>query len=92
MVITNIETGRELNICESMGSDCEKGTPYGQPEKGRYTIFHDGLRDEISGEKSAILVEGSNNKINIEEEFVIGDDGCHVFKAAGPDTIFVEMD
>lgn len=90
--ITNLETGRVLNICESMGSNCENGKPYGQVEKGNYIIFHDGLRDEISGDKSTILVEGSNDDVSFQEEFVIGDDGCHVFKDAGPDTVFVEVE
>ncbi|WP_234567354.1 hypothetical protein [Rhodohalobacter sp. 614A] len=92
MTITNLETGRVLNICEAMGSYCETGKPLGQPEKGRYTIFHDGLKDEISGEKSKILVEGSNEMFSIREEFVIGNDGCHIYKDAGPDTIVVEVE
>lgn len=89
--ITNVETGRVVDICEEGLGNCKNGALSGYHEEGFYFVFHDGVRDEIAGEKSKIQMQGSNEEINFSEEFQIGDNGCHVFKAAGPDTIFVDV-
>lgn len=90
--VTNLETDRVVEICDDGLGNCEKGVPAGYPEEGLYFIFHDGLRDEIPGDDTKILVEGSNDEIHFQEDFKIGDNGCHVFKEAGQDTVFVEVE
>lgn len=79
----------ELDVCGN-GYDCENGGPAGWPEEGFYTIFHDGMRGAIRRGSIQIKVAGKNDKVQFEEEFLISDNGCHISKAAGPDTIFVE--
>lgn len=80
----------ELDVCGN-GYDCENEGPAGWPEEGIYTIFHDGMRGVIRRGSIQIRVAGKNEKVQFEEEFLISDDGCHVSKAAGPDTVFVEV-
>lgn len=86
-----MDTEKIVEVCDNILGNCEQDAPAGYPEEGIYFIYHDGLRDEISGKKSKILAEGSNEEVSFQEEFLIGDNGCHVFKTAGPDTVFVEL-
>lgn len=92
VTVTGLETGGVLDVCDGSWLDCENGAPSALAKEGIYPIFHDGLRDEIPGDDMKILVEGSNSEISFQEKFEIGDDGCHVFKEAGPDTVFVEVE
>lgn len=88
--IINKTTGNALDLC-SDGYDCDENRPSGAPELGRYTIFHDGLRDQVGKGGLIIQINGSNEVTSFQEEFLISDDGCHVSKEAGPDTVFVEL-
>ncbi len=49
------------------------------------------MRGAIRRGTIEIKVAGKNDTVQFEEEFLISDDGCHVSKEAGPDTIFVEV-
>lgn len=93
LTVTAREFQREikLDVCGN-GYDCENGRPAGWPEEGIYTIFHDGMRSAIRRGSIQIKVAGKNEKVQFEEEFLISDDGCHVSKEAGPDTVFVEVE
>ncbi len=84
------ESGQVIEICNDALGDCEKGAAAGYPEEGIYTIFHDGLRNKIRGYQIKIDVEGKKGEAVFQEEFVIVEDGCHVYKAAGPGTVFVD--
>lgn len=91
VMVKNLETNRVITVCDGAFENCENGVPVGYHEEGFYYVFHDGVRDEIAGEKSKIQIQGSNEKISFSDEFQIGYNGCHVFKAAGPDTVFVDV-
>ncbi|MGM0545163.1 MAG: hypothetical protein ACQEST_00445 [Bacteroidota bacterium] len=57
---------------------------------GTYSIMHDGLREEISDQKEIIIVEGNKDDFRFREDFQFRDDGCHVQKIAGPDTVTLQ--
>lgn len=92
IAIFAVKSGRKtvLDICGD-GYDCGAEGLAGRPDEGHYTIFHDGMRDKIRRETMKIQVEGKNENVSFSEEFVIGNNGCHVFKEAGPDTVFVDI-
>lgn len=79
-----------LDVCGN-GYDCDTDALAGWPEEGIYTIFHDGMKSAIRHGSIEIKVAGKNEKVQVEEEFIISSDGCHVSKEAGPDTIFVNV-
>lgn len=89
--ITVKSSGRKINVCDG-GYGCGREGLAGSQEFGSYTIFHDGLRDKIPGNEMNILVQGQNKELAFRQDFKIGENGCHVFKAAGPDTVFVEVE
>lgn len=68
---------------EVLGESCES-----EGFDGFYLIFHDGFMDEIDeGEDATVVVEGMRGELSFTQEFVFTNDGCHVAKVAGPDTV-----
>lgn len=83
-----MRTEKAIDPCDfDDPNPCPGGRPMGSPEYGSYTIFHDGIRDMIIGDRIGIRVKGQKNGKQFDEEFLIGDDGCHVFKKEGPKRI-----
>lgn len=78
-----IGNGESFDPCtRTLGDYCDQQGP------GKYIIFHDGIRDEIDeGENAAVLVEGTRGELSFTREFVFTNDGCHVAKVSGPDTV-----
>lgn len=79
--VTNLETGRELQVCESF--ECNNG------QIGRYVIFHDGLMDRVTFQGDAYKVNGETSEGSFSENFVFAKNECHVLKKSGPDTVTV---
>lgn len=61
----------------------------GRPQTGSYVVMHDHYAGKINGKRDLIL-SGSNEEYSFREEITVEDDGCHIYKVAGPDTITVE--
>lgn len=83
--VTNKDTGEKYNACrEVYGDSCDQ-----IDFEGTYIIFADGLEDDLNKEGEKIFAEviGTREDLGFAEEFTFEFDGCHVFKAAGPDTV-----
>lgn len=74
----------ELDVCGSEG--CAPGSFKGNPESGSYVIIDDQFAGKINRVLD-IVVEGKSGELSFQEEFTIEDDGCHVSKRSGPETI-----
>ena len=58
---------------------------------GTHIIFHDGFIDRIDeGEDATVVVEGMRGELSFTQEFVFTNDGCHVAKVSGPDTVTLQ--
>lgn len=84
--VSNKETGEIYNVCED-DSICGPGE-----EDGRYVIFHDGFLGEVNSDGEEVIVEGFQADSSFTEEFVFGDDGCHIQKYEGPDQVYLSPD
>ena len=87
--VKNHRTGNEIDLCSSYHSNCTREEIIGHPESGYYTIYHDGLRNEIGMRPVALMFSASNDSVSVEQLFLIDEDGCHVQKKAGPDQIII---
>lgn len=85
--ITIGDSDESFDPCaEDFEENCDIGGPV-----GFYIIFHDGLIDKIDeGENATVLVEGTRGELGFTREFVFTNDGCHVAKVAGPDTVTLQ--
>lgn len=83
IMITNMWSGEIYDLAEENkpGSLTTKN--------GLYAIFHDGYRRRLQKTFEPLRVEGEKEGLQFSEVFVIGRDECHVFKMAGPDTVFL---
>lgn len=89
--IIDMRTDKAIDPCDfDDPNPCPGGRPMGTPELGGYTIFHDGIRDMIIGDRIGIQVIGEKGDQQFQEDFLIGDDGCHVFKMEGPGTVMLD--
>lgn len=80
-------SGEEFDLCEPDG--CADGGSLGAPDMGVYYIFHDHFVGKIGMGDRTLIVEGENADISFQEEFGVRDNGCHIEKTAGPDTVIV---
>jgi len=87
--VTNYRTGDAIDLCDSEPSLCIDEIS-GSPEMGYYTIYHDGLRGDIGIRPLSVLFEASNDSVSVQQLYLIGDDGCHVYKMSGPEVITIE--
>jgi len=87
--VTNYRTGDTIDLCDSEPSLCIDEIA-GSTEMGYYTIFHDGLRGDIGIRPLSVLFEASNDSVSVQQLFLIGDDGCHVYNMSGPEVITIE--
>jgi hypothetical protein len=87
--VTNYRTGDAIDLCDSEPSLCIDEIA-GNPEMGYYTIYHDGLRGDIGFRPISVLFDASNDSVSVQQLYLIGDDGCHVYKMSGPEVIAVE--
>ena len=93
IIITEKRTGKLIDLCDfGDHGHCSERTLREIPDYGiAPIIFHDGIRKKIKRRRAMeILVEGFRDSLSFQQEFVIGYDGCHVFKAAGPDTVYLQ--
>lgn len=90
VTLTDGRSGKTIDLCDTNETECPGKGIMGVPENGSYTIFHDGLRDQIGFYPTPLLFEGRNDSITVEQVFLIGDDGCHVYKISGPGTLIAE--
>lgn len=88
--VSNSRTNRIIDLCESDSSFCDETGIHGNPELGQYTIFHDGVRNEIWGPAMGIIAEGRKGDLTFERLFVVGDNGCNVELLAGETTVVIE--
>lgn len=89
--VKNTRSGKTIDLCESDSSMCGESGVHGNPDFGLYTIFHDGLRSKIFGPVLGVLAEGRKGDQTFQRLFAVGDDGCHVYLAAGePELIWEE--
>jgi len=79
--ITHSVSGDTLQVCESF--ECADG------KMGNYTLFHDGLMEEVSFEGEAFIVSGTAEEGSFREEFIFAKDECHVFKKSGPESVTI---
>ena len=61
-------------------------------QEGQYSIAEDQHFDQIAREGTSFIFEGIiNNEVVISENFLIGNDCCHVVKLEGPDSLTVDI-
>jgi len=84
IVVSNKETGESYQTCKKLyGDDC-----YKDGADGTYAIFADGVEEGLDkGEKIFTEVVGKKEDLSFNQDYTVGYDGCHVYKAAGPDTV-----
>lgn len=81
--ITDRNTGETFNPCESEVFDCA-----GEGFEGNYTLIHDGYSDESEeGREFNLRVKGQKDQASFEADFTFRNDGCHIRKVAGPDSV-----
>lgn len=56
---------------------------------GTATIFSDSYRSDVRASGDSVLVTGVAAGKSFHARYLIGSDGCHVQKLAGPDTLTV---
>lgn len=78
--VRNKESGDLYDVCQN-----DLCNANGQ--QGQYVIFHDSFQGEISKEQENIVVSGTKDSLSFTEDYSFYDDGCHVRKIAGPDTV-----
>ncbi len=85
--ITVGESDESIDPCtELRGENCNQ-----EGEEGFYVIFHDGFKDKIAkGENVTVTVTGVSGDARFSEQYVFTNDGCHIRKVAGPDTVTLE--
>lgn len=89
--IIDMRTEKTIDPCDfDDPNPCPGGSPMGSPELGGYTIFHDGIRDMIIGDRIGIRVIGQKGDRQFQEDFLIGNDGCHVYKMEGPESVTLQ--
>lgn len=61
--------------------------------KGEYIIFHDGFKRDLSTVIEVIVVESEIDSTTVQTELGFNTDecNCHVQKAFGPDSIWVDL-
>ena len=64
LTVAKSGNGKVIDICETEPTFCEVSDLPGNPEMGEYIIFHDGLRNEISGRSLDIIVSGKKERQN----------------------------
>ncbi len=79
--------GARVEVRRTDGSlvETDRGIAGNGPANGRYTIADDGTRITPSGE--TMTVNASTNGLAVAGVYRIGNDGCHVAKLAGADTL-----
>lgn len=81
--ITNRDTGEAFNPCESEAFDCA-----GEGFEGYYTLIHDGYFEESEeGRIFRLRVTGQKNLASFEADYTFRNDGCHIRKVSGPDSV-----
>lgn len=84
--ITDRDTGEAFNPCESEAFDCAA-----EGYEGNYTLIHDGYFEESEeGREFRLRVTGQKNQTNFEADYTFRNDGCHIQKVAGPDSVQLE--
>lgn len=84
--ITDRDTGETFNPCESDAFDCAA-----EGFEGNYTLIHDGYFEESEeGREFRLYVMGRKNQTSFEADYTFRNDGCHIRKVAGPDSVQLE--
>lgn len=84
ITVSNKATGNIYDVCDS--SLCEETAT-----DGVYVIFHDGFFGKIDSDGEKIVVHGEKGGRSFTEQFIFGDDGCHIRKVAGPDSVYLQV-
>lgn len=84
ITVSNKATGNTYDVCEP--SICDE-----TPDDGTYVIFHDGFLGKVDSDGEEIVVRGTKGDKGFTEEFIFKDDGCHIRKIAGPDSVYLQM-
>lgn len=60
-------------------------------DNGLYVIFHDGFKEQIAkGKNVLVTVRGVRGETSFSQEYIFTNDGCHIRKVEGPDTITLQ--
>jgi hypothetical protein len=84
IIVSNKATSDIYDVCGS--SLCEE-----TPADGQYIILHDGFFGKIDSDGETIVVHGEKGDRSFTEQFIFGDDGCHIQKIAGPDSVYLRV-
>ena len=61
-------------------------------QEGQYSIAEDQHFDQVAREGTSFILEGFiNNEVVISENFLIGNDCCHVVKLEGPESLTLDI-
>jgi len=91
LTVAKSGNGTVIDICETEPTFCEESDLPGNSEMGQYIIFHDGLRNEISGRSLDITVSGKKGAAEFQRPYVIGDNGCNVELLSGDTQVILEI-
>lgn len=81
--ITDQNTGEAFNPCESEAFDCAA-----EGFEGHYTLIHDGYFEESEeGREFRLRATGQKDQARFEADFTFRNDGCHIQKVSGPDSV-----
>ncbi|MDZ7773265.1 MAG: hypothetical protein U5K31_11095 [Balneolaceae bacterium] len=84
--ITNQENGESFRPCERESYDCPV-----EGFEGRYTIIHDGYFEHSEeGKEFNLRVTGQKDEMSFQADYTFRNDGCHIRKVAGPDSVSLE--
>lgn len=84
--ITDRDTGDAFDPCESEAFDCTA-----DGFEGNYILIHDGYFEESEeGREFRLHVTGQKNQASFEADYTFRNDGCHIRKVAGPDSVQLE--
>lgn len=84
ITVLNKETGNEYDVCNS--TICDE-----PPRSNPYIIFHDGFLEKVDSDGEEVIVRGAKGDKSFTEQFTFRDDGCHIRKVAGPDSVYLQV-
>ncbi|HEX6981699.1 MAG TPA: hypothetical protein VF181_02965 [Balneolaceae bacterium] len=84
ITVSNKETGNEYDVCNP--TICDE-----PPRSNPYVIFHDGFSEKVDSDGEEIIVRGTKGDKGFTEQFTFRDDGCHIRKVAGPDSVYLQV-